>query len=41
MLYFVVRHNFSASTASDAQAILGHDPILFDDFAKNNKNVWQ
>jgi uncharacterized protein YbjT (DUF2867 family) len=41
MLYFVVRHNFSASTKSDSLEILGRQPTKFKKFAEDYKKVWQ
>ena len=40
MLYFVVRHNFSASTKSDVTALLGRPPTSFEQFARDYQNTW-
>lgn len=41
MLFFVVRHNFSASTKSDAQDLLGRTPTTFEAFANDYRDCWQ
>lgn len=41
MLYFVVRHNFSASTKSDVQSLLRREPISFEQFANDYAAVWR
>ena len=40
MLYFVVRHNFSASTQSDAETLLGRKPRSLLQFAEDYKRFW-
>ena len=40
MLYFVVRHNFSASAKSDAEALLGQKPTSLRKFAEDNIEAW-
>ena len=40
MLYFVVRHNFSASTTSDIVKLLGCQPASFAQFVKDYADVW-
>ena len=40
MLYFVVRHNFSASTKSDIAKLLGREPIIFQQFAQDYCISW-
>ena len=41
MLYFVVRHNFSAGTKSDIKMLLGRNPITFKEFAHDYGDVWK
>lgn len=41
MLYFVVRHNFSAGTKSDVQQLLGRNPISFEQFAHDYADAWK
>lgn len=40
MLYFVVRHNFSAGTQSDITKLLGRQPITFEQFAHDYVHNW-
>ncbi len=40
MLYFIVRHNFSKSTAGDAVKLLGRTPTSMREFAEAYKKVW-
>lgn len=40
MLYFVVRHNFSASTKSDAEMLLCKAPISLKKFAEDSQGAW-
>ncbi len=40
MLYFVVRHNFSADTKSDIVTLLGRKPITFSQFAHDYNHAW-
>ena len=40
MLYFVVRHNFSASTKSDVSELLGRPPISFKQFVQDHAELW-
>jgi len=41
MLYFVVRHNFSAGTTDDIYNLLGRKPITFNEFAHDYAKNWQ
>ena len=41
MLYFVVRHNFSAGTTDDIEKLLGRKPITFKQFAHDYAKNWQ
>jgi len=40
MLYFVVRHNFSAGTTDDIYKLLGRKPIAFKQFARDYVKNW-
>lgn len=40
MLYFVVRHNFSSSTASDIEKLLHRHPISFKQFTQDYIHEW-
>jgi len=40
MLYFVVRHNFSASTRSDTEALLGRALISLKEFVEDFRRAW-
>jgi len=40
MLYFVVRHNFSAGTTDDIYKLLGRKPITFKQFAHDYVKNW-
>lgn len=40
MLYFVVRHNFSAGTTDDIYSLLGRKPHSFEEFAHDYAKVW-
>ena len=39
-LYFVVRHNLSASTKGDTGALLGREPISLEKFAEDYRKAW-
>lgn len=41
MLYFVVRHNFSAASSPHVADILGRQPISFRQFATDNVAAWR
>ncbi len=41
MLYFVVRHNFSAGTSKDILKLLGRPPISFRQFSQDYIDKWQ
>jgi len=40
MLYFVVRHDLSAGTKSDAEMLLGRAPISLKEFVEDSRGAW-